>query len=78
MKKINIQLFGVLADIAGASTINVEFCSTGHELVEKVINTYPLMKVHSIRLAVNEKLISNDINLSDADSIALMPPFSGG
>ena len=75
---IKATLFGVLADYAQSSEIEISDVSTTKELLQKVNNKYPSFKRVNYKISVNHSLVSGDLKISPGDDIALLPPFSGG
>lgn len=77
---MNILLFGVIRETAGTDKISwVDELSTLNELKKSIEEKYPFLKKSPYRFAVNQKLVTDmDIHLTQADNVALLPPFSGG
>ncbi|MBP6385455.1 MAG: MoaD/ThiS family protein [Pseudarcicella sp.] len=79
--KLQISLFGITKDIIGKNSINIEMSSgvTAQELIQELIVLYPaLSKIVSLVLAVNNEYADSSLMLSESDTIALIPPVSGG
>lgn len=78
---INILCFGITKDIIGTFQLSVklpEKCNTGF-LMRQLQTTYPeLMKLTSLRFALNNEYTTTTEILKDGDEIALIPPVSGG
>ena len=47
-------------------------------LRKKLIAEFPELDGKKFAIAVNKKIVSDNINLAPTDEIALMPPYSGG
>jgi len=75
---MEIILFGQLADIAGASAIRVEGMQDTNMLKAKLEAMFPGLEKVKYMLAVNKKMVQENLPLSGSEAIALMPPFSGG
>ena len=75
---INILVFGQLTDIIKQSSFSVADVKTTKELVENLTTRYPELKTAVFTIAVNKKVISGNSELHDSDTVALLPPFSGG
>lgn len=84
MKSIRVQVvyFGSARDIAGSreeeysfpNTVSVDtLLSTAESRHKGLVN---LRK--SIRVAVNESVISTEVTLDDGDVVAILPPVAGG
>jgi len=79
--KINILAFGIVKEIFGGSSIEIELndiCAVNdlkHSLEEK----FPQLKrLSSFRIALNNHFASQDETISEEDEIAIIPPVSGG
>lgn len=77
--KLNIKYFGMIAEWVGSAGQLVE-CrgSTVGELKKQLENQYPKLSGISYQVAVNQKMASSEIVLSEQDELALLPPFAGG
>lgn len=75
---MEVILFGQLADIAGAAACSVEGVQDTAMLKAKLEDMYPGFEKIKYMLAVNRKMIRENMPLSGSETIALMPPFSGG
>ncbi|MBI1783423.1 MAG: MoaD/ThiS family protein [Sphingobacteriales bacterium] len=74
---INIVIFGSLTDITG-STLQLENIADTNALVSELNNRYPVLVNSKFMIAVNKKMIDTNTPLNNNDTIALLPPFSGG
>ncbi len=75
---VKTNLFGVLADIAESSAIEVEGVTTTNDLVREVQKKFPSFHRINFVVSVNRRVVSAGENISENDEIALLPPFSGG
>lgn len=86
MKKLNVMkleilLFGILADIIGDRTLvlDVEHGTNVHTLRETLALNYPkLSKFRTYSIAVNMEYVTDEVELNIGDTVALIPPVSGG
>ena len=76
--KLEVMLFGVLIDAAGADRLQVEDVGTVADLVSKLESRYPSLKKYHYLIAVNEKIAKDDSTIKKGDEVAFLPPFSGG
>ena len=77
--KVNILFFGSLADVAdGKSEIQLEDVPDINSVKSVLFEKFPELVDYTFRIAVNQKILSDNITLSDNDVVALMPPFAGG
>lgn len=78
---LNILLFGITRDIIGdhSFTIYLNEGENVSDLKKYLFTKYPQMKkLRSLMIAVNNEYASDDLQLSEKDEIALIPPVSGG
>ncbi len=76
--KINLLAFGQVAEITGKQNRKVSGVKTTDELKQKLEAEYAALKLVSYSIAVNKVIIRNNTSLSNEDTVALLPPFSGG
>lgn len=72
------MIFGQLTDIAGSSVIELPAVKDSNELQQLLMEKYPSLAHTKYRVAVNKKLISENVAITEGSVIALLPPFSGG
>ncbi|MEA1850617.1 MoaD/ThiS family protein [Chryseobacterium sp. MHB01] len=76
MSNIKIISFGRLKEILGPD-FEAEAENTD-ELLSQLNEKFPQLKDLKLRIAVNQKIISENTELQNNDVAALMPPYSGG
>lgn len=76
MAHITLITFGKLKELVG-SDFETE-AGTTDELLHRIHEDFPAAKDIKIRIAVNQKIISDNTELNNNDVVALMPPYSGG
>lgn len=76
--RVKVLIFGQLTDITGESEIYLNEISDSDELVEKLNQQYPALADSKYAIAVDKKVIRQNIRLDDECTVALLPPFSGG
>ncbi|TJZ51472.1 MoaD/ThiS family protein [Sphingobacterium olei] len=74
--KIKVRAFGPLLDVM-ESEFFVEASDT-KALVDVLIQQFPGMADRKIAVAVNGKITNTLVKLQDQDTVALLPPYSGG
>ena len=74
---MNVLLFGVLADVTGTSEMNMKAMDTD-SLKKELLSRFPMLSQYRFQFAVNKEQIRNNVSLSEADEVALLPPFAGG
>jgi molybdopterin converting factor subunit 1 len=79
--KINVLAFGIVKDIFGASSVNVELPEQGTtgNLKQSLESSYTRLKqLASYMVAVNNEYAEDEDILSERDEVAIIPPVSGG
>ena len=76
--KINILAFGQIVDIIGTSSWTISGVDNTDQLELKLTHDFPGLLNTKYALAVNKKVIHQNTTLSHDDTVALLPPFSGG
>ena len=79
--KLKILAFGIVKDIFGAASNEIEIDTTISIAGFKDIleQKYPGLKnISSYAVAVNNEYASEDIMITEKDEIAIIPPVSGG
>ncbi|HSN08321.1 MAG TPA: MoaD/ThiS family protein [Hanamia sp.] len=75
---MNIKVFGQLTDIFNGENINIENAADITELKNQLIELFPALSEKTFVIAVNKKIIHENLPLTQNAEIALLPPFSGG
>jgi molybdopterin converting factor small subunit len=75
---MNIKVFGQLTDVVHGENILIENAADITELKSKLMDSYPALSEKTFVIAVNQKIIHENLPLSQNSEIALLPPFSGG
>lgn len=82
MLTINVKLFAGLKDMIGAREIAVDVPdgATVGDLRERVGQAYPIVQalLPALVCAVDEEYVPPSHPLRDGDTVALIPPVSGG
>ena len=79
--KINVLLFGISTDLVGATSLTFEMNqnATVNDFKQRLQAEYPtLTQLNSYAIAVNESYASDDTELHANDTVAIIPPVSGG
>ncbi len=71
-------MFGILAEKAGSTELVIEDISTLDEMKKHIVEKHPSFADYKYRIAVNHKLVDENVSLADGDELALLPPFAGG
>lgn len=76
MANIKLISFGRLKEILG-SDFELE-AENSNALLNQLNKKFPQLEDLKLRIAVNQKIISENTELKNNDVVALMPPYSGG
>lgn len=77
-KNITVLFFGQLTEATGtASACLTDVCDTDGAK-KKILQQYPALESYTYTVALDKKVISENVTLSDSHVMAFMPPFSGG
>jgi molybdopterin converting factor small subunit len=76
--KINLLFFGQAADITGKADLRFSGITNTLELHEKLIENFPALQTIKFSIAVNRKIVRENTILNNEDTVAILPPFSGG
>lgn len=75
--EINIIIFGQLRDLLGENLVLWDIADTDMLTIE-LNKRYPVLADSQYMMALNKKLVTENIPLTSNCSIALLPAFSGG
>ena len=78
--QIQVLLFGITRDIVGKSTLNLKVPEgiTVKKLKEELADQFTDLRNYSISVAINEAYAEEARQLNENDTVALIPPVSGG
>ncbi len=76
--KANIIIFGQLTDITGTNNLVLTGVPDTDTLIKELNRKYPLFVNTKYMIAVDKKVITGNVIIGQHNTIALMPPFSGG
>jgi molybdopterin converting factor small subunit len=74
---MEVQLFGIIAERAGADSISLEARSL-RELRGLLEQRIPGLADLSHAVAVDRRIIHGELDLNGSEEIAVLPPFAGG
>jgi molybdopterin synthase sulfur carrier subunit len=80
MATYKVIAFGITKDILGGREARIDVNGNAvKDLRDALLSLYPSLKdLNSLMIAVNNAYAEEDVTLSEADEIALIPPVSGG
>lgn len=76
--EINLLAFGQIAEITGKSTWKMIEIKDTITLIKNLEEQFPALVKMKYSIAVNKKVIQENTTIHENDTIALLPPFSGG
>lgn len=76
--EINLLAFGQIAEITGKSAWKITGVKDTNSLIENLEIQFPDLVKTNYSIAVNKKIIQGNTIINTEDTIALLPPFSGG
>lgn len=75
---IEILSFGKIAEIIENQKIELSGISNTDELKNYLETSFPNLKNIKYNLSLNKDMIRENRHIANNDTVALMPPFSGG
>lgn len=75
---VQVIFFGSIIDITLVDSVLLNNCTDLNSIVNDLIERYPALANKKYFIAVNQKMVHENIKLKMGDTVALMPPFSGG
>ncbi|MEA0552761.1 molybdopterin converting factor subunit 1 [Lysinibacillus irui] len=76
---INILLFAHLQEVVGKSKLTVELSDVSvAQLKEWMEQQYPELSLQQMMTAINEEFATDTTIINSGDTIAFIPPISGG
>lgn len=75
--QVNIIIFGQLCDLLGENLLLNDITDTD-SLTETLNKRFPQLADTKYVMAVNKKVVTENISLTNYSIVALLPPFSGG
>jgi molybdopterin converting factor small subunit len=74
---VNIIVFGQLADITGSS-LSLDNVADTDSLMQELNKLYPALAEKKYAVAVDKQVVNKNISLTSDNTVAILPPFSGG
>jgi sulfur-carrier protein len=76
--EIKLLVFGQLSDITKCTEMKIAEVNDTQQLIINLTTQFPELELSKYSIAVNRKVIFENKMLTDNDTVALLPPFSGG
>jgi len=75
-----VLFFGATADIAGTRLLEMELPpnASAASVLEKLVEEYPALGRHQLKVSVNQTHASRDTMVQDGDEIGFFTAVSGG
>ncbi|MBN8233705.1 molybdopterin converting factor subunit 1 [Halobacillus kuroshimensis] len=74
-----LLFFAGLKEAAGTENVNMDLAGlTVEEVKKKVFEVYPSEQLQTSMVAVNEEFAGQEHKIEEGDTIAFLPPVSGG
>jgi molybdopterin converting factor small subunit len=75
---MEIAVFGSLADITGGITLQFAPAINTDQLKKALLLRFPSLGDIPFAIVVDDEIIGENTELNPDDSVALLPPYSGG
>ncbi|WP_156855716.1 molybdopterin converting factor subunit 1 [Oceanobacillus sp. AG] len=76
---IKVLLFAELQETTGRANLDIPVQNiTVRQLKEKLKINYPQLNLHDVMTAINEEYAKEDDAITSGDTVAFIPPVSGG
>ena len=76
--QINIIVFGPLTELTGSNSFRLQNIKDTDQMIQCLHHLYPALIHSKFLIAVEKQMITGNTILQNNDTIALLPPFSGG
>ncbi len=79
--KIRVIYFAAIRDLVERDEETIEIsrgAASTEDLVKELLTRHSRLVMEGVRLAVNEEFVDDSHPLNDGDTVALIPPVSGG
>lgn len=75
---INVLFFGQLTDIVGSPSLILENIEDTQQLQQHLIERFPGLQHVTYAMAIDRQIIQSNTPVLESQTVALLPPFSGG
>ena len=76
--KIDIIAFGKISEFIQNQEMDISNINNTDELKQYLEQSFPQLADMKYKLALNKDVVQTNLELTNKDTIAIMPPFSGG
>ena len=74
----NIIIFGQLTEITGTGNLVLTGITDTNALIKQLNRKYPALEGAKYMIVVDKKVVTENMVIGEYNTVALMPPFSGG
>ena len=75
---MEVLFFGQVTDITNTSSLLVETCEDLDGLKHFLFNQFPNLAGAKLLIAVDNKIVHENISLNENSKVSFMSPYSGG
>lgn len=75
---IELSFFGQLTDLTQCHSLSMDNPGTVDALRKRLTEMYPGLAQTKFAIAINNKIVQENLPIADLSKVAFMPPFSGG
>ena len=75
---MQVRLFGMFAEALEVETVTVNSSGTVADLRKTLLDFHPVFHRVPFRIALDKRLASESVHISEGQEVAALPPFSGG
>jgi sulfur-carrier protein len=76
--QFSLRVFGQLTEHTGTTVLDLPKVEDTDALKKELERSYPGLAGMKYSIALNKKIVHHNMEITDGDELALMPPFSGG
>jgi len=76
--EIDIITFGKIAEFMESQRLSLSGISDTNSLKQELEKAFPPLASMKYKLALNKNIVQHNLPIQNLDSVAIMPPFSGG
>lgn len=75
---MQVRLFGMFAEALEVETVTVNSSGTVADIRKALLDFHPVFRQVPFRIAVDRRLALENLQVSEDQEVAALPPFSGG
>lgn len=76
--KIDIMAFGKISEFIQNQEMDISNITNTDELKQYLEQSFPQLAGTKYKLTLNKDVVQTNLQLTNKDTIVIMPPFSGG